>query len=243
MRVKAIISYNGTRYYGFQTQRDELTLTIEDVIEKTLSSLFNDNVEIVGSGRTDKGVHALGQVIHFDLNRDSLDVYKMLYAINRLLPSDIAFKSLEVVEDDFHARFNAKSKHYRYIINTGIKDPINKDLCYNLCRKLDENLIRSGMKLFIGNHNFINFCTNDEGPFEREIYDFRLKIEEDKFIFDIYGNGFRRYMVRMIIGTLIELGLKNISLDDIEKLLSGEALHRVRYKAPSEGLYLVEVNY
>ncbi len=243
MRVKAVISYNGTRYFGFQTQRDESTLTIEDVLEKILSSLFNEPIEIVGSGRTDKGVHALGQVIHFDLNRDSLDVYKMLYAINRLLPDDICFKSLEVVNEDFHARFSAKSKQYRYIVNTGIKDPIHKDLYFNLCRKLDIDLIKKGIELFKGKHNFINFCTNDEGPFEREIYDFSLKEEDGVFTFDIYGNGFRRYMVRMIIGTLIELGLKNISLEDIKKLLDGETIHRVRYKAPSEGLYLVEVNY
>ncbi len=243
MRIKAVISYNGKRYFGFQTQRDESTITIEDVLEKTLSSLFNEKIEVVGSGRTDKGVHALGQVIHFDISKDKLDVYKMLYAINRLLPDDICFKTLEVVNDDFHARFSAKGKHYRYIVNTSIKDPIHKDLYFNLCRQLDQALILNGVELFKGTHNFINFCTNDEGPFEREIFDFTLKVEEGVFTFDIYGNGFRRYMVRMIIGTLIELGLKNITLEDIKNLLDGQIQHRVRYKAPSEGLYLVEVNY
>ena len=243
MRIKAIISYNGASYYGFQTQNREDMNSIQDEIEKVLSKIFNRKIDIAASGRTDRGVHALGQVIHFDVDEESVDLYKLRYSINCMLPKDISFKEMKVVNDEFHSRFSAKSKTYRYIINTNERNVILDKLVYNFSRKLDIDKIKEGMNLFLGEHSFISFCTNNEGDYIRNIYSFTLEEKEGYLIFDITGNGFRRYMVRMIIGTLIEIGLGNVSLEEIKEIIETKENRRVRYKAPSEGLYLVNVNY
>ena len=150
---------------------------------------------------------------------------------------------MEVVDKKFHSRFCVKTKSYRYVINMGERNVILDKLVYNLSRKLNVEKIKEAMKLFIGEHSFLNFCTNNEGDFVRNIYSFTLEEKGDYLIFDISGNGFRRYMVRMIIGTLIEVGLENIDLDYIKETLDGGKYNRVRYKAPSEGLYLYNVEY
>lgn len=243
MRIKAIISYNGSNYYGFQTQNNKEMNSIQDEIEKVLSTIFNCPISIAASGRTDRGVHALNQVIHFNVENKEIDLYKLKYSINCMLPRDIYFKEMEVVDKKFHSRFCVKTKTYRYIINTGERNVLLDRLVYNLSRKLDVIKIKEAMNLFVGEHSFLNFCTNTEGDFVRNIYSFTLEEKGDYLIFDISGNGFRRYMVRMIIGTLIEIGLGNIDFSFIKDVLDGGKYNRVRYKAPSEGLYLKDVEY
>lgn len=243
MRIKAIISYNGSAYYGFQTQNNKEMNSIQDEIEKVLSKIFNSEISIAASGRTDRGVHALNQVIHFNVENKDIDLYKIKYSINCMLPKDIYFKEMEVVDKKFHSRFCVKTKTYRYIINTGERNVLLDKLVYNLSRKLDVNKIKDAMNLFLGEHSFLNFCTNNEGDFVRNIYSFTLEEKGEYLIFDISGNGFRRYMVRMIIGTLIEVGLGNIDASFVKEVLDGGKYNRVRYKAPSEGLYLADVEY
>ena len=243
MRIKSIISYNGAAYFGFQTQNKKEMNSVQDEIEKVLSRIFNMPIEINASGRTDRGVHALGQVIHFDVNVDTVDLYRLRYSINCMLPSDISFKEMEVVNEDFHSRFSAKNKTYMYVINTGEKNVILKDQVYNLSRNLDFTMLKEGTNLFLGTHSFHNFCTNNEGDFIRTINSFVVEQKGEYLVFKINGSGFRRYMVRMIIGTLIEVGLNKLSLEEVKETLETKEDKRVRYKAPSEGLYLVEVNY
>lgn len=243
MRIKCIISYNGANYFGFQTQNKEEMNSIQDEIEKVLSKIFDTHIDIHASGRTDRGVHALGQVIHFDVDEENVDLYRLRYSINCMLPKDIFIKQMEVVNEEFHSRFSAKTKTYRYIINQNERSVILDKLVYNYSRKLDIEKLKEGMKVFIGTHSFHNFCTNNEGDYVRTITSFTLEEKEGYLIFNITGNGFRRYMVRMIIGTLIEVGLGNLSCDEIKRLLDNDEMNRVRYKAPSEGLYLVEVYY
>ena len=160
-----------------------------------------------------------------------------------MLPKDIYFKEMEIVDKKFHSRFCVKTKTYRYVINTGERNVILDKLVYNFSRKLDVSRIRETMDLFLGEHSFLNFCTNNEGDFVRNIYSFTLEEKGNYLIFDISGNGFRRYMVRMIIGTLIEVGLGNIDSSFVKEALDGGKYNRVRYKAPSEGLYLADVEY
>lgn len=243
MRIKAIISYNGSAYYGFQTQNNKEMNSIQDEIEKVLSKIFNTDISISASGRTDRGVHALNQVIHFNIENKEIDLYKIKYSINCMLPKDIYFKEMEIVSKKFHSRFCVKTKTYRYIINTGDRNVLLDKLVYNLSRKLDVNKVKDAMNLFLGEHSFLNFCTNNEGDFVRNIYSFTLEEKGNYLIFDISGNGFRRYMVRMIIGTLIEVGLGNIDSSFVKEALDGGKYNRVRYKAPSEGLYLADVEY
>jgi len=131
MRVKAIISYDGTSYYGYQVQTKTKEITIQGEIQKVLKQIFSKEIIVHSSGRTDRGVHAIGQVIHFDLEDDGIDLGKLRWSINGLLPNDIHFNSLEKVSDDFHARYSASSKEYRYIVNRGEPNPIMDRICYS----------------------------------------------------------------------------------------------------------------
>lgn len=242
MRIKGIIAYNGKDFFGYQIQKNIEQRSVQKEIQDVLSKILNEDVKIYSSGRTDRGVHALNQVIHFDMNK-KMSIERLKHALNSLLPDDIFVKSLEEVDDEFHSRFSAKRKEYKYIINLGEYDPINKDLVYNLNHSLDEKLINSSLPLFIGEHSFINFCSNNDGDYVRTIYDFRMVKEGSLLIFYIQGNGFRRYMVRMIIGTLIALGEGKITLEEIDSLINSSLEKRVSFKAPAEGLYLNIVEY
>lgn len=241
MRIKAIISYKGTSFYGFQIQKNEKLRSIQKEFEDVLNKIFHEDIKISASGRTDKGVHALGQVIHFDIAQE-MSLYRLRYSLNCLLPKDIHVISLEKVDEEFHSRYLAKSKTYRYIVSLKEPSPFLIDFVYTVKKPLDIDLMKEGMKLFLGEHDFHNFCTNDE-DFVRKIYSFDVEEKDGLFIFNIKGNGFRRYMVRMIMGTIIELGLKKITLKDVDELINTEQMCRVRYKAPAEGLYLVAVDY
>lgn len=243
MRMKAIISYNGTRYYGYQVQTKTNVMTIQEIIQDILKRIFSKKIIIHSSGRTDRGVHALGQVIHFDIDNENVDIGKLRWSINSMLPNDIRFLSLEKVSDDFHSRYSAKGKTYRYIVSYKQHNPVVDDLVYNYPREFDFIKIEEAMKLFVGEHDFFNFSSNNIGDSIRIIESFTISFVDGYMIFNIKGNGFRRYMVRMIIGTCLEAGLNKISLEDIEMMLSRTKDIRTRFKAPPCGLYLVEVEY
>lgn len=243
MKILGTISYDGSAYYGFQIQTKQNYPTIQGEVEKYLSLVLNEPIKIFGSGRTDKGVHALNQTFHFETNKDNIDLLRLTYSLNKLLPNDILLKSLKVVDDDFHARYDVKEKHYQYRLCTK-KNPFMVNYAGFFYKPLDLDLIKEGMKLFLGQHYFYNFCSNnDETTYLETIYDFTLKIEEDMLIFDIYGSGFKRYMVRMIIGTLVALGDHQIDLKYIEDRLNLPLGHNTSYNIESNGLYLMEVSY
>lgn len=244
MRIKAVLQYDGSNYFGFQVQSSKDEKSIQGEIETVLSKIFNTSIRISASGRTDKGVHALKQVMHFDVDSLNSDLNRIKYSMNLMLPKDINIISLERVDDSFHSRYSATGKHYRYIIS--LKDNpflINHALIYHF--PIDIDLIKEGMKLFIGTHNFINFCSirDFDTNFEENIKDFTLTQKDELLIFDIYGSGFKRYMVRMIIGTLLMLGRKKIDLSYINEHLNGNIKDPIPYKVDPQGLYLVEVFY
>ena len=241
MRVKAIISYDGSHYHGFQKQNNDIT--IQGQIESVLSRVLNREVSIFASGRTDAKVHALNQVFHFDLIEDR-DLNKLHHSLNKLLPDDIYVKSLEIVNDDFHARFSALKKHYSYKVSLK-RNPflINYSLLW--LKEIDEKRLNEAMNLFIGKHNFLHFCANkEEDEYLKEIYEFKYRFEDDMLIFDIIGDGFKRYMVRMIIGTVLAYVDHQIELDYIKDRLSAlKDLQTTSYNAEPQGLYLMEVYY
>lgn len=244
MRMKITISYDGSDYYGFQIQKKKEQISVQQVLEETLSRFFAENIKIVGSGRTDRGVHALKQVCHFDLVENKYTLDRILYSLNRMLPNNIHIESLEQVDDSFHARYSVKKKTYRYIINNGVTSPFLVNYAFQQDKLLDLDLMKKGMNLFVGTHNFQNFCTNKEtDDFIRTIYSFEMNFKDGLILFDITGNGFRRYMVRMIMGTLIALGEHKITLDEINELINKENRTIVSYKAIPNGLYLYDIMY
>lgn len=243
MRIKATVKYKGTKFFGWAKQVD--TLTIQEEIEKVLSKYFNEPISIYASGRTDAGVHALGQVFHFDTSKKNIDLSRCRYSLNMMLDKDIHIISLQIVNDNFHSRYDAKKKTYLYKIHLGENDPfINEDRLI-IPSNFDVSLFKSSLMKFVGKHNFQDFTSKeeDESSFVREIYD--IKVIEDKNDIDVYltGNGFMRYMVRYIIGTCIEIALKKESIDSIDIHLDSSLRNIISYKGSAHALYLKEVIY
>ena len=245
MRYLAIVSYRGTNFCGWQKQSFSKLPSVEVTIEQVISRLLNKDTKIYGSGRTDAGVHALGQTFHFDSPKE-LDLNKFMHSMNELLPEDIRIQSIKPVIDDFHARFNAKGKTYIYKIrNAKVSSPFKSDLEYTLGQPLDIEKMVEAAKVFEGKHNFQNFNSKeeDDAGFVRDIKEISVSCKDDKIIISMTGDGFMRYMVRMIVGTLIQVGLGKLTSEDIKKILEDPVRKPSSYKAPAYGLYLKEVLY
>lgn len=245
MRYLAVVSYRGTPFCGWQKQSVSKLPSVQEIIEKVLSRVLNKETKIYGSGRTDAGVHALGQTFHFDSDKD-LDTKKLINSMNKLLPLDVRILSLDKVSDEFHARFSAKGKTYIYKIrNSKISDPFSSDLEYTLGQKLDLDQMKEASKLFEGKHNFQNFTSKeqDDEKFTRNIREIDIKTEKDNIEISLTDNGFMRYMVRMIVGTLIQVGLGKMSIEEVKNNLENPVRRPSSHKAPAYGLYLYKVDY
>ena len=245
MRVKGIVSYLGIHYQGFQRQAS--APTIQGEIERCLSELLGMETSIHGAGRTDTGVHALAQVFHFDIP-ESRDLVWLLESLNRLLPEDIYVKSLEEVGESFHARLSSKGKIYRYEFSVNQRDPLQTGRIAQLRRDdFEFEPFLQALKLFEGKHNFQNFTTKPEDgqDFVRTVSSVNASLSEDKNFVSVtwIGDGFMRYQIRFMMGAAIKVGLHRLSLEDIEKSLQEGPRDIVPYKAPAEGLTLVEVLY
>lgn len=243
MRYLATVKYNGTKYLGWQRQPG--LATIQGSIETVISKLLDKETAIYGSGRTDAGVHALGQTFHFDTEKEIADLEKFRYAMNRLLNRDIHIDGIRVVAEDFHARLSAKYKVYQYIINTGEDDPFNVDFKHFYPRNLDVEEMTKAARFFYGKHDFRNYTSKeeDEDHFVREITGIHLYTHEEQIVIEIAATGFMRYMVRMIVGTLIEIGMGRFTTAEAAMLIDNPNRSYVNYKAPPNGLYLVRVEY
>ena len=245
MRILAVTSYNGTNYQGWQKQPNGNT--IQDEIEKVLSQYFNRPISIYGAGRTDAGVHAEGQRFHFDVDTKDVDLDRLLYSINSMLPKDIKIEDFEQVEDDFHSRFDAKEKVYVYTIYLGSKDVFFYPIMWMVPDKLDIELLKKCLTHFKGKHNFRNFTSKeeDEDGFVRTIYEIRVDQTTEKVINIVFrGNGFMRYTIRFIVGVAVECAKGNIKEEEVIDLLSLDGERRiVSSKAPANGLLLADVIY
>ena len=215
----------------------------EEEVEKVISKILNKPTKIYGSGRTDAGVHAHGQTFHFDA--DIKDLGKFKYSLNSLLPDDIFVKNIESVGITFHARYLVKEKTYIYYINTGEYNPFERNTVYQLLRPLNIIKMRSVLNLFKGRHDFRNFTskTEDENQFVRTIKEASIKKDGDIVSITFVGDGFMRYMVRMIVGSLIEVGLDRLEISKLSEMFLLKERKVVSFKAPSCGLYLKEVLY
>lgn len=245
MKYKIVFSYDGSAFLGYAKQPN--LKTIQGELEKNLSLILNENIILSASGRTDKGVHALNQVASFLTIKKINDKDKFLHSINKLLNEEIYVKKIVKTSDDFDARFSARKKEYHYLINLGEFEPTLRKYQLTISDKnFDINKFIEGSNLFLGKHNFINFCSKDEDKdgFIRTIYDFKVIKKRQKLLIKISGDGFMRYEVRKIIGTLIYYSLNKITLDKIEDYLN-ETKKRdiVPFTASPIGLYLFKVYY
>lgn len=242
MRYLCVVTYDGSNYAGWQIQND--AKSIEETIEKVISKILNEETKIFGSGRTDAGVHALGQTFHFDSDKIK-DKGKFLYSLNSLLPEDIFVQSINEVSDNFNARLSAIDKTYEYRLNTGKYSVFTRNFEHQFLQKLDIKSMQNAAKLFIGTHSFQNFTSKPEDTqnFVRTINLIDIFENNNVVVFRFNGNGFMRYMVRMIVGTLIQVGLGKLKNDDIKEILDSSERKIVSYKASANGLFLVNVNY
>lgn len=241
--IKLIIEYDGTGYHGWQSQAN--AVTVQDVIEKAIKNLIGEECSLIGSGRTDTGVHALGQVANF-FTKSNIPPEKFSYALNNILPKDIVIRSSEEVPEDFHARYDAKGKKYRYIIyNSKQRSALLRNRAYFVSHPLDINLIEEAADHFIGTHDFAAFRASDSSVKSsvRTISDIWVKREDENIILEVAGNGFLYNMVRIIAGTMVEVGMGRIPANTIPCIIESRDRRKAGRTAPPQGLYLMEVYY
>ena len=246
MRYLITISYDGTLFSGYQKQPKERTVQSE--LENALKEINGGKkVDVHASGRTDAGVHALNQKVHFDLET-KITTDKLVKGLNSLLPKDIYVKNAIEVKEDFHARFSAIGKEYIYIINMGEYNPIEKNYVYQYNKKLDVVEMERAMKYLEGEHNFKSFTKTDEekDDYVRTISQTNLIRDSkdlNKITLVFVGTGFLRYMVRNIVGTLINVGEGKIKSEEVIEILKKEDRKAAGKTANPEGLYLKNVFY
>ena len=236
------VSYDGSAFNGFQKQVK--LRSVEEEINNVLTKMHKHEVKIVGAGRTDKDVHALGQVFHFDSGlKITCDGVKK--GLNALLPSDIYVNKVESVDEDFHARFSAIGKKYVYKMVEGENNPIlNKLVYFYEGVPLDFEKMLQTKELFIGTHNFMNFCSNkDEESYDETIYSIDIKRVNNEYTFTFIGSGFKRYMVRILVGTMLAVAKGKYTLEQVKEKLESKVHQNVSFKVPPVGLYLEKVYY
>jgi tRNA pseudouridine38-40 synthase len=243
---KLIIAYDGSDYSGWQIQPNGVS--IQAKLEEAIATIVRHSVKVVGAGRTDAGVHALGQVTHFQCDK-VLDLFRFLGSVNGLLPKDIRVKSIDSVPLNFHAQRSAIGKVYHYhICLDKVQSPFNRLYCYKVNEKIDLNTLEKGALLFIGTHDFTSFANDAHtgaahaNPV-RNLKRLDLVNEEGGVRLEFEGDGFLYKMVRNIVGTLLEVAKGKLSVSDIEKIFQAKDRRRAGMAAPPQGLFLVEVYY
>lgn len=242
MRYLMTFSYDGTSYNGYQKQKNKNT--IQDNIEINLSKIFNQNIKISASGRTDAGVHAINQKAHFDIDSE-INIDKIKHSLNKMINDDIYIKDIVKVSNDFHARFSVKEKEYIYKINIGEYNPLDRNYIYQYNRDLNIDKMREASSYLIGTYNFksLTKSNTEKNDYIRTIYSIDFILEEDILTIKFIGTGFLRYMVRNIVGLLIEVGINKRNPKDIESILNALDRQKSGITAPPQGLYLKNVEY
>lgn len=243
-RLKAVLAYDGTAFAGYQIQPN--ARTVQGELERALAQIHKgEHIRTYASGRTDTGVHAVGQVVHFDT---PLDIPKpnWVKAIQAPLPDDIIVHEVTRVSDDFHARYSASQKEYRYRIMTGKRvDVFRRKYTLHVPQPLNEAAIRTALKSIIGEHDFTSFCSakTDVEERTRVIYEAELLKEQDELIFRFVGNGFLYNMVRILVGTLLEVGQGKRDPANMKQILAAQSREAAGRTAPPQGLVLWAVSY
>jgi len=241
--IKLIIEYDGTKYSGWQKQNN--ALTIQEVIENAIVSITNENINLIGSSRTDAGVHAKGFTANF-ITESKIPAQKFREAINSKLPNDIVILKSEEVDINFHSRYHSTGKIYVYtIINRYEPIAIGRDYVYHYKNKLDIELMKMASKYFIGKHDFTSFMKKGSSvkTTVRTITRLDVQKENDKLTITVSADGFLYNMVRIIVGTLIDVGIGKIKPEEIRDILYSKDRIKAGGCAPACGLCLVEVLY
>ncbi|MDD2400755.1 MAG: tRNA pseudouridine(38-40) synthase TruA [Clostridia bacterium] len=240
-----IIAYDGTNYHGFQVQNKTSLKTIQGTLERTLFILTKEHTNVIGSGRTDAGVHAKRQVVNFN-SATRIPTEKLPLALNLLLPADIVVREAYDVSNEFHSRYSAKKKTYCYtFFNDKVMDPCWRNFAYRVPMRLDINEMKKACKEFEGQHDFRAFCASNTTvrSFIKTIDYCSIKTEDKIIIFKVTGNGFLYNMVRIMGGTLLEIGQGKRCAEDILRLLATGDRTKSGLTLPPQGLCLLAVDY
>lgn len=241
MRYFITLSYDGTAYHGWQVQPH--SVSVQEELQKALSTLLREPVEVVGAGRTDTGVHARKMIAHFDFGE--LDSKQLTYKLNKILPKDIAVYGVELVADDMHARFSAKSRTYHYFVHLS-KNPFLRAYSWQVYGEPDFDLMNQAAQVVMEYRDFTSFskvntdtktndCTITEARWER--------VGEDQWRFTITANRFLRNMVRAIVGTLVEVGRGRMTIEQLRQVIEAKDRCRAGDSVPGNALFLVDVVY
>lgn len=244
---KLTIAYDGTHYSGWQIQPN--AISIQQLIQDALKKMLKGQViTVIGSGRTDAGVHAKEQIAHFKYS-EKLDVNKFLISLNGLLPRDIRILKAEEAEDHFHSQYSTSSKEYHYFIHLEkVMDPFKRNYCWHVHRKLDFALLKEAAQLFVGKHDFTSFANEPhagsvaKNPV-RIIYRLDICEIDGGVRLEFEGNGFLYKMVRNIVSMLIQVASRQRPIDDIPIILAAKDRRQAPMAAPAQGLFLIKVNY
>ena len=241
--IKLTIEYDGRDFNGWQKQPDKLN--IQGTIENAIKAITGEDVELNASGRTDAGVHAYAQVANFKTN-SNLPIEKFPIAINSKLKKSIIVKSAEEVDERFHSRLTCKRKTYRYVINNSqLGTAIYRNLEYHISTKLDVEKMQEAVKYFEGEHDFKGFKASGTSSKSsvRTIYEAKVYKKEEKIYIELTGNGFLYNMVRIIAGTLVDVGIGKILPKQIPQIIDSKKRENAGKTLPAHGLYLLNVEY
>ena len=241
--LKLTVAYDGSAYHGFQRQAN--AVTVQQVLEETLSALFGESIVVAGAARTDAGVHAYGQVVSLRTS-SRVPTDRIPAALRSMLPRDIAVVEAEEMEGNFHARFSATGKLYSYrILNSPRPDPLRRNYCWQIGRPLNVATMQSVLAQLVGEHHFGAFQSAGSSAKHpvRTLYTANCFEQGELLEFQLHGNGFLYHMVRNIVGTVAEVGTGKISTDDFQRIFVGRDRRNAGATAPGAGLYLLRVFY
>ncbi len=241
MRYFIELAYKGTNFHGWQIQPD--AISVQEVLEKALSTKLQEGISVTGAGRTDTGVHASFFVAHFDTQKE-FDSIKLIYGLNNLVGKDISVSKLYPVEKDKHARFDAKSRCYEYRI-TQVKSPFLTETCTFINRDLDVDLMNKAGQLLLSYTDFTSFSKlhTDTKTNNCKIYNVLWEYKGELLVFTIRADRFLRNMVRAIVGTMLDIGTGKISLSDFKQIIEDKNRSKAGISAPPEGLFLTKIEY
>ncbi len=242
-RIKLTIAYDGTDYCGWQIQPNGIT--VEEVLDRALSRLTGEDIRVTGASRTDAGVHAMGNVAVFD-TCSTIPAERFACAVNSLLPEDIVAVTSAEVPQDWHPRYKSSVKTYEYrILNREIPDPLRRKYTWHVSFPLDLDKMRAAAEYLKGEHDFLSFCSIHTGARTtvRTIHALDIEKDGDEILLRVKGNGFLYNMVRIIAGTLTEVGRGFRTPEDVKKILSAKDRERAGATAPSRGLTLISIEY
>ena len=241
MRYFIKLAYNGTQYHGWQYQPN--ASSVQETMNKAVSTILNTEINLMGAGRTDTGVHAKEMYAHFDFDKP-FEIQNIVHKLNSFLPKDITVYDIIPVTAEAHTRFDALKRTYEYHINT-FKDPFLQEQSWYFHQPLDVNLMNEAAQLLFDHTDFQSFSkvNTDVNTFDCTVFEAHWSQENEKLIFTISANRFLRNMVRAIVGTLINVGLHKITLADFDAIIKSKNRDRAGFSVPAHGLYLTKIEY